>query len=46
LAQRAGIGLATLKRLEAGDGVIKGRYETVDKLLEAVEAALCSPNGA
>jgi transcriptional regulator with XRE-family HTH domain len=39
LAQRADIGLATLKRLEAGEGVIKGRYETVDKLLEAVEAA-------
>jgi transcriptional regulator with XRE-family HTH domain len=39
LARSAGVGLATLQRLEQSDGVVKGNFATVLKVQKALEAA-------
>jgi transcriptional regulator with XRE-family HTH domain len=39
LATRAGIGLATLQRLEAGGSEIRGSAKSIWKLQESLEAA-------
>ena len=39
LARSAGIGLATLQRLEQSDGVVKGNFATVLKIQKALEGA-------
>jgi transcriptional regulator with XRE-family HTH domain len=39
LADRSGVSIATVKRLEAAEGELGGRNETSDRLLGALEAA-------
>src|SRR4051812_22559521 len=39
LARRAGVGLATLQRIEQGEGIVKGNFSTILKLQEALEKA-------
>ena len=39
LARSAGVGLATLQRLEQSDGVVKGNFATVLKIQKALEGA-------
>jgi transcriptional regulator with XRE-family HTH domain len=39
LAQVAGIGLATLQRIEQNEGVIKGNFSTILKIQKALEEA-------
>jgi transcriptional regulator with XRE-family HTH domain len=39
LAEAAGIGIATIKRLEAQDNGLGGRDDTVGKIVGALEAA-------
>lgn len=39
LAIRSGVGLATIKRLEAGDGVPPAHAKTLDELTKALESA-------
>ena len=39
LAQRAGVGLATLQRIEQNEGVVKGNFSTVIKIQRALEGA-------
>lgn len=39
LARKAGIGLGTLKRLEAGDGELGGRPATAAAIVGALESA-------
>ena len=39
LAQRAGIGLATLRRIEQGEGLVKGNFSTILKIQKAFEQA-------
>jgi transcriptional regulator with XRE-family HTH domain len=39
LARQAGIGLATLQRIEQTDGVVKGNFSTVLKIQKAFEEA-------
>jgi hypothetical protein len=39
LAERAGVSLASIKRFEAMDGLIRGRTATVDRLRTVLEAA-------
>jgi transcriptional regulator with XRE-family HTH domain len=39
LAEVAGIGIATIKRLEAQDNALGGRDDTVGKIVGALEAA-------
>ncbi len=39
LARAAGVGLATLQRLEQSDGVVKGNFATVLKIQKALEGA-------
>jgi transcriptional regulator with XRE-family HTH domain len=39
LARSAGIGLATLQRIEQSDGIMKGNFATVLKIQKALEAA-------
>jgi transcriptional regulator with XRE-family HTH domain len=39
LARAAGIGIATLQRLEQNRGVVKGNFSTVLKIQSALEAA-------
>ena len=39
LAARSGISEPTIKRLEAGDGVLGGRQSTVDAVRSTLEAA-------
>ena len=39
LAQRAGIGLATLRRVEQGEGLVKGNFSTIVKIQKAFEQA-------
>jgi transcriptional regulator with XRE-family HTH domain len=39
LAQRAGIGLATLRRIEQNEGVLKGNFSTMLKIQKALEQA-------
>ena len=38
LAGRAGVSVITVKRLEAADEGVAGRYETVMRIIEAFEA--------
>lgn len=37
LAEKAGISVPTIKRLEAGDGLLGGRPETANKIRTALE---------
>jgi transcriptional regulator with XRE-family HTH domain len=39
LARAAGIGLATLQRIEQSEGVVKGNFTTVVKIQKALENA-------
>jgi predicted transcriptional regulator len=39
LAQKSGVSLPTIKRLEAQEGGIGGRQQTATKLIQALEAA-------
>lgn len=39
LARIAGVGLATLQRIEQNDGVVKGNFSTILKIQEALEQA-------
>ena len=39
LSTASGVGLATIKRLEAGDGLPPAHAQTLDKLRKALEAA-------
>jgi transcriptional regulator with XRE-family HTH domain len=39
LARRAGVGLATLQRIEQNDGVVKGNFSTILKIQKALEQA-------
>jgi transcriptional regulator with XRE-family HTH domain len=39
LAIRSGVGLATIKRLEAGDGLPPAHAKTIDQLTKALESA-------
>jgi len=39
LARSAGVGLATLQRLEQSNGVVKGNFATVLKIQKALEGA-------
>ena len=39
LARRAGVGPATLQRIEQGDGIVKGNFSTVLKIQKALEQA-------
>jgi transcriptional regulator with XRE-family HTH domain len=45
LARSAGVGLATLQRLEQSDGVVKGNFATVLKIQKALEGAGISFSG-
>ena len=45
LARSAGVGLATLQRLEQSDGVVKGNFATVLKIQRALEGAGISFSG-
>ncbi len=39
LARRAGVGLATLQRIEQAKGVVKGNFSTILKIQKALEQA-------
>ena len=39
LARHAGIGLATLQRIEQNEGELKGNFSTIIKIQKALEAA-------
>jgi len=39
LARRAGVGLATLQRIEQNKGIVKGNFSTVLKIQKALEQA-------
>jgi transcriptional regulator with XRE-family HTH domain len=39
LARAAGIGLATLQRIEQSEGIVKGNFSTVLKIQKALEQA-------
>ena len=39
LSTASGVGLATIKRLEAGDGLPPAHAQTLDKLTKALESA-------
>ncbi len=39
LAQAAGVGIATLQRIEQNEGVVKGNFSTVLKIQRALEEA-------
>jgi transcriptional regulator with XRE-family HTH domain len=39
LARRAGVGPATLQRIEQGDGIVKGNFSTILKIQKALEQA-------
>jgi len=39
LARVAGVGLATLQRIEQNEGVVKGNFSTVVKIQKALEQA-------
>jgi transcriptional regulator with XRE-family HTH domain len=39
LADRAGLSLPTIQRMEASDGVIRGNVDSLTKLLAALEGA-------
>lgn len=39
LADRSGLSVPTIKRMEAGDGPVRGNYESVAAVVAALEAA-------
>jgi transcriptional regulator with XRE-family HTH domain len=39
LARRAGVGLATLQRVEQNEGLVKGNFATILKIQKALEHA-------
>jgi transcriptional regulator with XRE-family HTH domain len=39
LARRAGVGPATLQRIEQSDGIVKGNFSTIIKIQKALEQA-------
>ena len=39
LCTRAGVSIATLRRMEAGDGPVRGTYENVAAVVAALETA-------
>jgi transcriptional regulator with XRE-family HTH domain len=39
LARRAGVGPATLQRIEQSDGIVKGNFSTIIKIQKALEEA-------
>jgi transcriptional regulator with XRE-family HTH domain len=39
LADKAGVSLPTVQRMEASDGVVRGTVETLTKVVEALNAA-------
>jgi transcriptional regulator with XRE-family HTH domain len=39
LAQRSGLSLPTIQRMESSDGVIRGNVDSLMKLVEALDAA-------
>jgi transcriptional regulator with XRE-family HTH domain len=39
LAQRSGLSLPTIQRMEASEGVIRGNVDSLMKLVEALEAS-------
>ncbi len=39
LAERAGLSLPTIQRMEASDGVVRGNTDSLVKVVEALEAA-------
>jgi len=39
LADKAGIGLATLKRIEQNEGIVKGNFSTILNIQKALEQA-------
>lgn len=39
LAERAGVSLPTIQRMEASDGVVRGVVDTLVKVIEALDAA-------
>lgn len=39
LGERATVPLSTLRRLEGGDGVLTGSFDTIDRLRRTLEAA-------
>jgi transcriptional regulator with XRE-family HTH domain len=39
LARRAGIGLATLRRIEQNEGIVKGNFSTIIKIQKVLEQA-------
>lgn len=39
LAERAGLSLPTIQRMEASDGVIRGNVDSLMKLIEALDAS-------
>ena len=39
LARRAAIGLATLRRIEQNEGIVKGNFSTISKIQRALEQA-------
>mgnify|MGYP000064841587 CR=1 FL=1 len=39
LSERAGVSLATIQRMEASDGVVRGVVETLMKVIEALETS-------
>jgi transcriptional regulator with XRE-family HTH domain len=39
LARRAGVGLATLRRIEQAEGIVKGNFSTILKIQKALEQA-------
>jgi transcriptional regulator with XRE-family HTH domain len=39
LARAAGVGLATLQRIEQNEGVVKGNFSTILKIQKALERA-------
>jgi transcriptional regulator with XRE-family HTH domain len=39
LARRAGVGLATLQRIEQAKGIVKGNFSTILKIQKALEQA-------
>ena len=39
LAERAGVSLPTIQRMEASDGVVRGVIDTLMKVVQAIEAS-------
>jgi predicted transcriptional regulator len=39
LAERAGVSLPTIQRMEASDGVVRGMVDTLVKVIQALEEA-------